>query len=316
MAYADMGNRFRSRPLLPQSTGSGFGNFGITAGRDRLGAMPFAPENITGTSKTGLSDIRLGMPSDAGPEMFMDIEDLLRQRTPEAIDLIRQGTTEALRLSGRGAQEIEPLRRFGDLSAFEEEQALLGIAGPEAQQAALSGIRLSPAEQEANRRQREMMLRRAAATGDISGQSVLQAGQLGAAQQLASVKNRLAQLAPFAEIARRTRSDLSRQAEAARARRAQLMSGQGTQIANIRLGAVAPMTSAIQQRAELSGLQGISQAQQQYQMQQQLAGLAGQFAPQIQSAVNTIPQALAIYGQTGYAGGPSGVLSGAEFANF
>ena len=215
------------------------------------------------------------------PEQFSDIDELIRARTPEAAEIMRAGTSEALRQADVAAQQIEPIRRFGDLRAFQEQQALLGLAGQDAQQAAIGGIQQTPAQEEANRRQRETLMRQAMASGDVSGATLQRAGQLGAAQQLAAVQGRISELEPLAAIARRTRSDLSAQAEATRARRAQLLSGLGTQLANIRMGGAAPAVSAIQRGAELSGLRGIAAAQQRAQMQGQLAGLAGQFAPQI-----------------------------------
>lgn len=235
------------------------------------------------TSSTSIGDIRLGSPVNLGIENYANIEELVNARTPEATRLIGESTREALRLSDLASEQVDPLRRFGDLAAFEEQQALLGIKGPQAQAEALQSVSQSPAEREANRRQRETMLRQAAATGDVSGAAMLEAGQLGAAQRLAMVKNRLAELEPLAAIARSTRAGLSQQAELARARRAQILSGRGTKLADIRLGAAAPMASSIQERAELSGLRGISDVQQQNQMLSQIAGLAGQYAPGIAS---------------------------------
>lgn len=244
------------------------------------GAAPGGEPSYGGTVQTALGDIRLPGPTSVGTTGFEDIDALIRARQPEALGLIREGTAEAQRLAGLSAAEIEPLRRFGDLAAFEEQQALLGLSGKEAQRAALAGIPVSPLEQEANRRQMETLLRQAAAGGDISGATLMQSQQLGGQQQLATIQNRLSQLEPLAAIARSTRGTLSQQAEAARGRQAQLASARGTQLANIRLGVAAPVVSSIQQRAELSGLQTIQAAQQKAQMANQLAGLAGRLAPQ------------------------------------
>lgn len=239
----------------------------------------------------------------SGNDGIRSIDDLIRARTPQAVGLINRGTTRALRLADIAAQQIEPLRQYGDLSAFNEQQALLGLSGEEAQRAAISGIPISEAQQQENARQREEMLRMAAASGDVSGASLLGAERLGAAQSLAALKNRLAELEPLAAIARSTRSDLSSAAESARARRANLLAGRGTQLANIRLGAAAPQISSIQNQAELAGLRGISAAQQQANIQNQLGGLIGTYAPQIGSYFSQPT----VTNQVG-----SGVLSGAS----
>lgn len=234
-----------------------------------------------GTARGILSQTVAGISPEApagGPSLTP--EDIIAERTPEAVGLIEAGREEALRLSRLGAEQIDPLRRFGDLAAFREQQAILGLSGEEAQRQAIGGIPVSEAQQEMQRRQRETQIRQAAARGDISGASLMGAQQLAGTQQLQNIQGRLAQLEPLARIARGTRSTLSQQAEAARARQAQIIGGAGTQLANIRLGAAAPQIAGMQQQAQLSGLAGISAAQQQAQQQAQLAGLAGQVLPQ------------------------------------
>jgi hypothetical protein len=64
-----------------------------------------------------------------------------------------------------------------------------------------------------------------------------------------------------------------------------LLTARGTQQANIRLGVAAPIIESTLQQAEVSGLRGIAAAQQQAAQQNQLASIAGRFAPQIGQAV-------------------------------
>lgn len=239
----------------------------------RLGDVSFAdPTNAL----TGLGVTRGG------------IDTLIKARTPASLDLITGGIKESVRLAQLAGQQIEPLRQFGDLEAFNEQQRLLGLRGAGTQQRAIDRIPVSEFDQEAQRRQRETLLRQAAASGDISGATLQQSQQLAGQQALGNVQNRLAQLEPLANIARSTRSTLSQQAEATRAREAQLRLGRGTQLSNIRFGALAPQISSVQQRADLSGLQGIQAAQTQASTANQLAGLAGQFAPQISSGLGSV----------------------------
>lgn len=204
-------------------------------------------------------------------------EMLALQRAPQARRVISRTTGDAMRYAGMAGAQMSPLMRFGNLAAFNEQQALLGLAGPDAQREALANIQLSPAQEEANRRQSETLMRQAAASGDISGYSLMRAGQLGAEQGMGAVQDRLAALEPLAATARGVRSDLASQAEASRMLRAQLMEGRGAKLGNIMMGTAAPSIGALQTSAELSGLQGISSAQQQAQMGTQLAQLAGMF---------------------------------------
>lgn len=236
----------------------------------------------------------------AGPQAGTP-EGVIQARTPEALGLIQAGSEEALRLSQQAQQQFDPLQRFGDLAAFQEQQALLGLSGEEAQRAAIGGIPVSQAQQDLQRRQQQSQLRQAAAMGDISGAALMGAQQLRGSQQMQNIQGRLSQLEPLARIARSTRSTFSQQAEQARAREAGIIGGAGTQAANIRLGAAAPVISGIQQQAELSGLQGISSAQQQAQMMAQLGALGQLAAPAITSYFG--PQA-------GSAGGTAGAQIG------
>jgi hypothetical protein len=57
--------------------------------------------------------------------------------------------------------------------------------------------------------------------------------------------------------------------------------GRGIGTGNIRLGAAAPIVGSIMNNAEASGLQGIAAAQYRANTQNQLAQLAGNFAPAI-----------------------------------
>jgi hypothetical protein len=235
-----------------------------------------------------------------GPQ-FQSIDELIAARTPEAIGLIEEGTTEALRLSEEAQRAArDPLQRFADLAAFEEQSRILGLSGEEAQREAIAGIPVSEFTRELNRRQRAGQIRRAVAGGDVSGASLLAQSQLGAQQQADIIQNRLAQLEPLAATARAARTTQSQIDEASRARQAQLLSGRGSQIANIRLGVAAPIISSLQQRAELSGLRGIASAQQQANVANQLAQAAGQLAPQIanlfQPAATSAPSVAATPG--------------------
>ena len=218
-----------------------------------------------------------GFASNVAPSSIKSVDDLIRTRTPRAIELLTQGSEEQLRLQRQGLREAaDPLVRLVDDRAFEEQQAILGLRGDEAQEAAIAGIPVSQFDQELQRRQRQQLLRGAAARGEVGGGATFQAGaQLAGAQQADIISRRLADLEPAVSLQRGLRGALSQIRESGLAQQAQTELGLGSQLANIRLGAAAPQIQAIQEQAELSGLRGISRARQQGQQQQQIASLGG-----------------------------------------
>ena len=232
------------------------------------------------TLNTALGGVQFGGINEELGTNFSDIDALIQARTPTATGLLAQGAGEQLRLSQLAQQaQTQPLEQFGDLGAQQEQNALLGLLGAGTQREALANIPQSAAALEGNRRQRQQLLRGAAATGDIgSGAALLAGQQLGAQQQLGAVQGRLADLEPLAALARGVRGQLSGFDEAARARQAEIQGGLGTQLSRIRLGSGAQAVQGIQDRAELQGIQGISAANQRSAQNQQLAQLAGTFA--------------------------------------
>lgn len=233
---------------------------------------------------------------------FENPGDLVAARTAPATDLINQGTAAAVDLSRQAtAAQTDPLQQFAGLDAFNEQSALLGLAGADAQRQAFQNIPVNAAQQEADALARERLLRQASATGDLgSGSTIVGTQQLAGQQASNAVLRRLAELEPLSAAARGVRSDISSALEAGAARRAQLLSGQGVQQANIRLGATAPQIESRLQQAELSGLQRIARANQQGQLLSQGANLLGQFAPQISSFFqpSTVPTATLQTGTT------------------
>ncbi len=275
-----------------------FRNFGLS----NLAPPPPPPSNIV---QTALGGVEFGQSSaDIGLAGVEDIDALIRARTPEALGLIRQGSGEQLRLAELAAGErTRPLEQFAGLEAFDEQNALLGLRGLGVQRQAIGNIPVSEFNRELNRRRSVQQRRQAFAGGDVSGASLLAGQQLAAGQQADIIQGRLSELAPLISTARGVRSTLSGIDEATRARQAQILGGAGTQLANVRIGSTAPLIQSTLQGAEISGLQGIASANRQANIQNQLAGLAGQFAPQIAGFFNqptsqpitgfaqTIPQA-------------------------
>jgi len=249
--------------------------------------IPAADPNV----QTALGAVRIGTPgTDPSTLNPKDIDALIKARTPEALRLVREGSAEQLRLAELAGQaQREPLEQFDDLRAFEEQAAILGLSGQPAQEQAISGIPVSDFQRELNRRQLAQQQRQAFASGDVSGASLLAGQQLAAGQQADIITRRLAELEPLAGQARTIRSTLSELDEAARNRQAQILGARGTQLSNIRIGGAAPVISGIQQRADISGLQGIAAANERGQLTEALAGLGGRFfqSQPVQSGINT-----------------------------
>lgn len=240
---------------------------------------------------TGLADVSLGRESGLVSREFEDVDSLIQSRTKPAINILRGGTEEALRLSRLAQQEATaPLERFADLSAFEEQQALLGTLGDEKQEAAIGGIPLSEFDKELIARQQKQFVRQASARGERgSGSTILGGQRLAGQQQSKIIERRLAELEPLVAASRGVSSTLSSLDEAARARQAQIQSALGSQIASIRFGTTAPLIQSELQRGELSGLRTLGQANVRGQRTAQLANVAGQFAPQIAGLFSSPP---------------------------
>lgn len=206
------------------------------------------------------------------------IEELIAERSPQALETLIGGTRRAIDLSGQfteaARRRLEP---FADQQALQEQAALLGVLGPESQAEALQGLIPTDVEREQTTRERRALLRQRAAAGGLGGGATIQALQgLAGAQQGQLLQRRLQELEELSGISRGALSAISGLEETAGAREAALLAGLGPQQANILLGTAAPIVEARQQQAALSGLQGLASAQQRGQIAEQVANLAGQ----------------------------------------
>lgn len=80
----------------------------------------------------------------------------------------QQGVEEQRRQFDMMRQLLEPYTQAG-LPALQQQQALLGLSGPEAQRAAMAGIESSPAFTAAIQQGENAMLQNASATGGLRG---------------------------------------------------------------------------------------------------------------------------------------------------
>lgn len=219
------------------------------------------------------------------------VDDIIRQSKPAAENILRAGTGSALDFSRQSQAGVEDqLSQFLNPQALEEQSALLGARGADAQRAAIAGIPISAAQREAERRQTIGLQRRAAAGGELgAGSTMLASGQLAGMQQADRVASRVEQLEQLAGIDRQLLGDISRNRESEMSRRAALQGGLGGQIANVGLGLAGSAVESIQTQADIAGLRGISKANQSAQNASSIANLAGQvFTPSNMQAVGNM----------------------------
>jgi len=151
-------------------------------------------------------------------------------------------------------EQAEPFRQAG-LSALEQQQALMGLLGPEAQRAAFQQFQESPGQAFLRERGEQSLLRSSAAIGGLGGgnvRSALQQQGIGFAQQ--DLQNQLARLGSIAGQGQAVTSNI-----------AQLGAGTSANIGNLLQAGG---------QAQASGILGAQQARGQF-MGQIGAGLAG-----------------------------------------
>ena len=114
------------------------------------------------------------------------------------------GIEEQRRQFDISQQQAAPFREAG-VGALGQQQALLGLSGQEAQQAAFAGLEESPGQRFIRDRQERALLRSASATGGLGGGNVLTALQqqaTGFAQQdIQNQFGRLGQLSGQGQVA-------------------------------------------------------------------------------------------------------------------
>lgn len=206
----------------------------------------------------------------------------LEFRHDEVLTDIQAGTQTAIDQSNIAGQlAVQNLQPFTDQTAFNEQSALLGAFGEEAQAAAIAGIPQSEFQQEQNTIERRSLLRQAAGKGRRgSGATAGRLAELGSAQQARAISDRLNALAPISDISLGAASTVSGLEESRLARQAQLLAGSGQQQAQILLGQAATEVGASSTAAQLAGLQDISQGNVAAGLVQQGGQLAGQLFQQ------------------------------------
>jgi hypothetical protein len=128
---------------------------------------------------------------------------------------------------------FQPFQRAG-VTAFEQQQALSGLLGPEAQRSAISTLEQGPEYQALVRQGEEALLQRASATGGLRGGNVQAALAQFRPQMLsAQIERQLGRLGGFSATGLGVTSELAGIGQAAAARQAAAGGATGTAISGL-----------------------------------------------------------------------------------
>jgi len=165
-------------------------------------------------------------------------------------DAARSAAAESGRQFDITQEQLAPWREAGR-GALTEQQALLGLSGPEAEQAAISRISESPAQQFLRARQQRALLRTAGATRMGGGNllTALQKQAVGFGQQ--DIERRYGRLAELSGAGQRTAVQVGQFGQQAAQQAGQFGMQAAQATASGILGA---------QQAQASGLQSLVQA--------------------------------------------------------
>ena len=149
---------------------------------------------------------------------------------------------------------LAPFQEAG-LKAFQQQQALSGLLGPEAQRAAISTLEESPEMQALVRQGEEALLQRASATGGLRGGNVQAALAQFRPQMLSrQIETQLGRLGGFAATGLGVSGELVRYGQASAARQAAAAGQLGTNV-----GGLLQSQGAAQAGAALAQGQALSQ---------------------------------------------------------
>jgi len=177
----------------------------------------------------------------------------------EALPTLRGQQEAGLRAFERGRAGLQPFREAG-ARALEQEQAFLGVLGPEQQQAAFAGFAESPGQRFLQERGQRALLRNASATGGLGGgniRSALVQQGVGFAQQ--DLQNQISRLGGLAGRGQEAAGSLAGLEQNLGGLQQQF----GANVGNILTGVGAARGQALQKagQARASGILGAQQAQ-------------------------------------------------------
>jgi len=227
------------------------------------------PDPITGLIAVGGNLLSSSMQSDAASEAA----GAQSGAAQAGIDEQRRQFDEVRRLlqpyvqAGQGAiSGFQPFQQAG-ATAFQQQQALSGLLGPEAQQAAVAQLEQSPEMAALTRQGEEAILQRASATGGLRGGNVQAALAQFRPQVLSGlIERQLGRLGGFAGAGLGATEQLYRGGQASAAGQASLAQTTGANVGNLlaqqgaaqaggALGSAAPFANLLNMPAKLAGYQ-------------------------------------------------------------
>lgn len=164
------------------------------------------------------------------------------------------GIEEQRRQFDISQEQAAPFREAG-VGALGQQQALLGLSGQEAQQAAFTGLEESPGQRFIRDRQERALLRNASATGGLGGgnvQTALQQQAVGFAQQ--DIQNQFGRLGQLSGQGQAATTNIAQLGGQTSANIANLLGQQGAARASGILAPVQANTAATNQLLQLGGI--------------------------------------------------------------
>lgn len=185
-----------------------------------------------------------------------------QRRQFEAVRKLLQPYTEAGIPALKG---LEPYAQAGE-PALEQQQALLGLLGPEAQRAAISGVEQGEGFQAQVRQGEEALLQRASATGGLRGGNIQAALAQFRPQMLQQeIEKQYGRLGGLADIGRVTQQNLAQIGQSSATGTGTAGLNTGTNIANLmgqqgaaqaggQLAAAAPFANLLGAPLQMAGM--------------------------------------------------------------
>ena len=219
----------------------------IAAGSTLIGgAMQSSAARSAARTQAGAAERGMELQSEAQRQA---IEEQRRQ-----FDRMSEILAPYVALGPSGVEGLAPFRQAG-ATAFERQQALLGLRGPEAEAAELAAIQRRPGFTEQQRLGEEAILRRGAVTGGLRGGNVQRAlAQFSPALLAREVESQYGRLGGLAGAGLGIEERLATLGQASATRQAAAAGGLGANVANLLTGGAAQQSALLGERgAALAG---------------------------------------------------------------
>lgn len=259
-----------------------------TIGTDEFGNVLFGPEAVGGegsgqgqfTGAPGSAGFTGGSTGGSfGGGGVASAADRAIERALGFTDLAAEGATQ--RIGEARTASLAALSPFAEAGtgALAQQQAFLGLSGPEAEQAALAGFTGGPGAQFAQQEEEQAIIRNALALGDVGGGRVRdELGRRAAGRFGTRLDTRLAQLGQVAGQGQQAAFGVSGVEQGTGINLANILQGTGETQASAVLGQEVAAAGARSEANRIAALQQQQQSAQDAAFQSQLFGLGASIA--------------------------------------